>query len=92
MQLATVSFLPFARVPMRNAPPGTRCAHEDGRKGCESMRPGSGQGGLSTEETKKPKRPKKTGSLFERFVRACRRKWKIKRSSTIHNPSRPDQE
>lgn len=42
--------IPFARVPMRNAPPGTRCAHEDGRKGCESMRPGSGSGqGLSTE-------------------------------------------
>ncbi|KAJ5186979.1 hypothetical protein N7449_009973 [Penicillium cf. viridicatum] len=40
--------IPFARVPMRNAPPGTRCAHEDGRKGCESMRFGSGQG-LSTE-------------------------------------------
>ncbi|KAJ5498665.1 hypothetical protein N7453_007716 [Penicillium expansum] len=34
---------------MRNAPPDTRCAHEDGRKGCESMRSGSGQGGLSTE-------------------------------------------
>ncbi|KAJ5696117.1 hypothetical protein N7455_000990 [Penicillium solitum] len=62
---------------MRNAPPGTRCAHEDGRKGCESMRPGSGSGqGLSTE----------------RFVRGCRRKWKIKRSGTVHNPSRPDLE
>ncbi|KAJ5943023.1 hypothetical protein N7516_003191, partial [Penicillium verrucosum] len=50
--------IPFARVPMRNAPPDTRCAHEDGRKGYQSMRPGSGSGsgqGLSTEVRTHPK-------------------------------------
>ncbi|KAJ5411727.1 uncharacterized protein N7487_006086 [Penicillium crustosum] len=57
-----------------------------GRKGCESMRPGSGSGqGLSTEVRTHP-------GLLERFVRVCRRKWKIKRSGTVHNPSRPDLE
>ncbi|KAJ5486614.1 hypothetical protein N7530_000914 [Penicillium desertorum] len=41
---------------MRNAPPDTRCVHEDERKGCESMR-SFGQG-LSTEKSIREVRPR----------------------------------
>ncbi|KAJ5508878.1 hypothetical protein N7527_011021, partial [Penicillium freii] len=70
--------IPFARVPMRNAPPGTRCAHEDGRKGCESMRPGSDSGqGLSTEKKKNTK------SIRE--VRPCLQE-KMENQTVWHRP------
>ncbi|KUM64354.1 hypothetical protein ACN42_g2713 [Penicillium freii] len=75
---------------MRNAPPGTRCAHEDGRKGCESMRPGSDSGqGLSTEEKKKKKRKKekkkKKNTKSIREVRPCLQE-KMENQTVWHRP------